>query len=53
MLLSEFEAQEHHTLHSSVQPTTPAITVNSSNVRTDKHVNNIQNNTSNMDDIDG
>ena len=55
VLLSEFEAQEQHNLHSSGQPATPTTTTTgiSSNIRTDKHVNNAHNNTSNMDDIDG
>ena len=54
VLLSEFEAQEQHNLHSSGQPVTPTTTTGiSSNIRTDKHVNNTHNNTSNMDDIDG
>ena len=54
VLLSEFEAQEQHNLHSSDQPATPTTTTSiSSNIRTDKHVNNTHNNTSNMYNIDG
>ena len=53
VLLSEFEVQEKHNLHLSGQPATPTTTGISSNIRTDKHVNNTHNNTSNMDDIDG
>jgi len=59
VLLSEFEAQGNHSLHPTNQPTT-TISTNSSTVgssttiKTDKHINTVDSNTtSNMDDIDG
>ncbi|XP_065904481.1 ubiquitin carboxyl-terminal hydrolase 24-like isoform X2 [Dysidea avara] len=56
VLLSEFEAQGNHSLHPTNQPaTTSSSTVGSSStIKTDKHINTVDSNTSsNMDDIDG
>ena len=59
VLLSEFEAQGNHSLQPTNQPTTTISTSSStvgssSTIKTDKHINTIDSNTtSNMDDIDG